>query len=207
MNIEKLKIAEELFFERYPEGFRNPEIIAIAKKHKIDKMTQLAQESFSEENFNNPELIIENMGKIVSRASMVSMFEKPKFRDFAKSLGSDEKEALAFGLKEQLYGNEEEGFDIVVDILKTEKLAKWPLVTISLIYFRPQSEVFIKPTTVKGIIEFLELSSLTYKPGPTWAFYSEYRKIFNSMKEQVSPLLSPDNAAFSGFLMMSLPTK
>ncbi len=93
---------------------------------------------------------------------------------------------------------------MMLDVLKDGKLAKWSLITIIPIYFRPQIEIFVKPTTAKGVIERFELKSLHYKPAPTWAFYKEYRTIINEMKSNVDPSLAPNNAAFSGFLMMSL---
>ena len=204
MNLNKLKKAEENFFIRYPGGFNNPELVEIKKKHKMDKMIDLTRESFALENFDDPQLIVENMSKIISRSSLVSVFEKPKFRDFTKSLRDDDKAILSQGLEKVLYGNEQEGFETVLGILKSGKLAKWPLMTVCQTYFRPQVEAFVKPTTVKGIIEFLELKTLTYKPAPTWAFYEEYRRIINEIKQKVDPSLSPYNAAFSGFLMMSM---
>jgi hypothetical protein len=65
--------------------------------------------------------------------------------------------------------------------------------------------VFIKPTTAKGIIAYFELENLIYESQPTWEFYQAYRTEINRMKEQVDCSLAPNNAAFSGFLMMSLP--
>lgn len=204
MNIERLKEAEERFLIKYPGGFYNPEMVEIKKKHKMEKMIDLARESFQRENFDDPELIVENMSRIITRSSLISVFEKPRFRDFAKTLNSDNKALLSKGLKNILYGDEQAGFERVLDVLRSGKLAKWPLMTICQTYFRPQVEVFVKPTTVKGIIDFLELDTLTYKPAPTWAFYEEYRRIINELKEKVDPSLSPYNAAFSGFLMMSM---
>ena len=71
-------------------------------------------------------------------------------------------------------------------------------------YYRPEVEVFVKPTTAKGIIETYELKSLQYKPAPTWAFYEHYRAVINEMKTMVDPSLSPYNIAFTGFLMRSI---
>jgi hypothetical protein len=62
----------------------------------------------------------------------------------------------------------------------------------------------VKPTTAKGIIRKLELDHLIYNPRPSWAFYEAYRETINEMKTRVHPSLSPNNAAFTGFLMMSL---
>jgi hypothetical protein len=204
MNLKKLKQAEEAFFNRYPGGFANPEMIAIRKKHKLDKMIEMTQESFVRRNFKLPELIVENMIKIVSRSSLISVFEKPRFRDFARSLPFEDKQTLTQGLKELLHGKEQLGFETMLEILKSGKLAKWSLMTICQAYYRPQVEVFVKPTTVKGIIEIFELKNLHYHSTPTWAFYEEYRAVINEMKTKVDASLSPYNVAFSGFLMRSI---
>jgi hypothetical protein len=204
MNLKKLKQAEAAFFERYPGGFANPEMIEIRKKHKLDKMIQLTQDSFVKRNFKLPELIAENMIKVVTRSSLISVFEKPKFRDFVRSLPPDHKRILAQGLKELLHGEEQPGFETVLEVLRKGKLAKWPLITICQTYYRPQVEVFVKPTTVKGIIEYFEIKNLHYKRTPTWSFYDDYRKLINEMKTHVDASLSPYNVAFSGFLMRSM---
>jgi len=95
-----------------------------------------------------------------------------------------------------LHGKEQQGFEIILDVLKSGKLAKWSLMTNCQTYYRPQVDVFVKPTTVKGVIEFFELKDLQYKPTPTWAFYDAYRSVFNEMKSRVNSALSPTNAAF-----------
>ena len=204
MNIDKLKQAEAAFLDRYPGGFENPEMVALAKKHKMDQMVAYTRESFEKENFRMPDLIVERMVKVASRSSMVSVFEKPKFRDYAYALAPDHKRQLADGLFAVCYGNEQQGFEKMVDVLVEGKLAKWTLLTVCQAYFRPDFEVFIKPTTAKGVIKTFELENLQYKPKPSWAFYNQYRQAINEMKSLVDPALSPSNAAFSGFLMMSM---
>lgn len=207
MNLKKLKQAEEAFLNQYPGGFDNPEMVSIRKKHNVDKMIAFAQDSFSKGNFKLPNLIVEHMIKVISRSSVISVFEKPKFRDFAHSLPPKDKKLLASGLEELLHGKEQQGFEIMLDVLKSGKLAKWSLMTNCQTYYRPQVDIFIKPTTVKGVIEFFELKDLQYKPTPTWAFYDAYRSAFNEMKSKVNAALSPTNAAFSGFLMISMEGK
>lgn len=207
MNLKKLKQAEQAFFDRYPGGFDNPEMVAIGKKHKMDKMVEFAQEGFARRNFKLPDLIAENMIKVVSRSSMVSLFEKPKFRDFVRALPTKRRDQLAAGMENLLHGEEQLGFESMVEVLRSGKLAKWSLMTICQTYFRPEEEVFIKPTTAKGVIEYFELEGLVYKPAPTWEFYERYRSVINEMKSRVDPSLSPYNAAFSGFLMMTLQGK
>ena len=205
MNLSKLKQAEAVFLDRYPGGFENPEIMAIRKrKHKPDEMIALAQESFSRQNFKLPEQIVQNMMKIVSRSSIISVFEKIRFKDFPYTLSAKDTELLSSGLEELLHGTEQTGFETILELLKSRKLAKWSLMTVCQTYFHPQRDVFVKPTTVKGVIEYFELKSLQYKPTPTWAFYEAYRSTFHEMKSKVDKSLSPTNPAFSGFLLMSI---
>jgi hypothetical protein len=205
MNLSKLKQAEKAFLKRYPGGFDNPEIIATrVKKHKPDQMIALARESFAEDNFRRPDVIVKNMVKVISRSSIISLFEKPRFRDFSNTLSPQEKEFLSAGLEQVLHENEQTGFEMMLDLLRTHKLAKWSLMTVCQTYFHPQRDVFIKPTTVKGVIQFFGLENLQYKPTPSWDFYNSYRTTFQEMKSRLDPSLSPTNPAFSGFLWMTV---
>ncbi|HEX3047817.1 MAG TPA: hypothetical protein VHY08_23900 [Bacillota bacterium] len=204
MNRIKLKEAEARFLSRYPGGFSDPQMVEIAKKHKVAKMNQLAQESFSQDQFEHPDRIIDSMIKIVSQSSMVSLFEKPKFRDGVKTMNGNEKACLSQGLREFLHGDQKFGFGMMTGLLSQYKLAKWPLLTVCPVYYRPQVEVFIKPTTAKGVIEYFELEGLKYNSKPTFEFYRAYREQINQLKEEVAKSLQFDNAAFCGFLMMSL---
>lgn len=202
MNKAKLKAAEEKFLMRYPGGFTHPQMLELAKKHKVEKMKQLAQDSFAIEKFESSPGIIDAMGKVVSQSSLISIFEKPKFRDLLKVLNDGEKDHLAGGLKEYLHGNQAFGFKAMTELLQEYKLAKWPLLTVYSIYYRPNVEVFIKPTTVKGIIEYFELTGLKYSPKPNFEFYQAFRERIKQMKQDVHITLQVDNAAFCGFLMM-----
>jgi hypothetical protein len=204
MNLVKLKRAEEMFLDRYPGGFENPEIVAIRKKrHNVDKMVALAQESFSKRRFEESDQVIQNMLKVVSQSSIISVFEKPRFKDFVYSLSSKDRILLANGLQALLRGKQQKGSQTILDLLKSGKLAKWPLMTIYQTYFHSHRDVFVKPTTVKGIIEYFELKDLHYKPIPSWAFYDEYRSTILEMKSKVDGSLAPTNLAFSWFLLLS----
>jgi hypothetical protein len=200
-----LKQVEEVFLEQYPGGFDHPEMIEVRRKHKLDKMIEMTQEAFVKRNFKLPDLIVENMVKVVTRSSLISVFEKPKFRDFAYSLPPAGREGLAKGLQGILHGNEQAGFETLTDILRNGKLAKWPLMTVCQAYYRPDFEVFVKPTVTKGVIEYFELSPLLYHPKPTWEFYEEYRSMINEMKSHVDETLARYNIGFTGFLMRSMP--
>ena len=204
MNLQKLKQAEAAFLERYPGGFKHPDMVAIGKKHKMDATIAKAQESFAKNKFRNTHEVIDEMARFIGRSSMVSMFEKPKFRDFVKSLNSAEKEALASGLRNQLHGNQQKGFEMVLSVLLSRKLAKWSLISVVPVYYKPDDEVFVKPTTAKGVIAHFELEGLEYKPQPSWEFYAAYREQILKMKKKVKKSLAPNNAAFTGFLMMAM---
>ncbi len=200
----KLKAAERAFLMQYPEGFNDPEMVKIIKRHRMSPITELARDSFSERACSNIHVTAENMVKVVSRSSMVSLFEKPRFRDFVKTLDENEKAFMVNALREMLHGRQAVGFEAMVDILKTGRLAKWSLVSIIPAYYKPTREVFVKPTTAKGILRFFELDDPVYRPTPSWDFYRKYRKLINEGKKEVDRSLSPSNAAFTGFLMMTV---
>lgn len=204
MNLEKLKAAEAQFLQLYPLGFEDPEMLKIGKKHKMPQMITQCQNLFSKDAFNKQHVIVENMVKMISRSSMVSMFEKPKFRGFIKSLSGSDKDLMSEAFYEHLYGNRQKGFEQQLDLLRTQKLAKWGLISILPNYVFPNQEVFVKPTTAKGVIKHFELEGLDYKPQPTWNFYKNYQAQIVAMKQHVDPTLATSNAAFCGFLMMSM---
>ncbi|MDN3640935.1 hypothetical protein QWY82_19205 [Simiduia curdlanivorans] len=205
MHIQRLKLAEQDFLSRYPGGFQHPDMLAIGKKHNVTKLSDFCQQAFAKRNFSNTNQIIEDWLKVISRSSMISLFEKPKFKSFIGTRNSDELRALVQSAKMMLHGKAESGFELQLDLLKMDKLAKWSIISALPAYYRLQAEIFIKPTTAKGVVNYFELENLAYKPTPSWDFYANYREQLMLMKEKVDESLSPNNPAFSGFLMMSLP--
>ena len=202
MNRERLMAAEAKFLARYPEGFASPQMLEIAKKHKVEKMKKMAQDSFAPGQFSSADQIAAALVKVVSQSSLVSVFEKPKFRDAVLSMNDAEKIHLAQGLHDFLHGDQARGFGQMTGLLEEYKIAKWPILTVAPIYLRPHEEVFIKPTTAKNIIAHFELTGLHYQAKPTYEFYRAYREQILLMKRTLSEPLQVDNAAFCGFLMM-----
>ena len=147
MNRERLQAAEARFLARYPEGFASPQMLEIAKKHKVEKMKKMAQDSFAPEQFGSADQIAAALVKVVSQSSLVSVFEKPKFRDAVLSMNDAEKIHLAQGLHDFLHGDQARGFGQMTGLLEEYKIAKWPILTVVPIYLRPHVEVFIKRTT------------------------------------------------------------
>ena len=206
MNLKRLKFAEEQFLIEYPGGFNHPEMVAIGKKkHNVDRLSDFCQEAFAKNKFKDTDQILEDWIKVISRSSMISMFEKPKFKSFIGIKNSEERKTLVDSLNMLLHGNAQQGFELQLELLKTDKLAKWSIITAVPAYYNMQDEIFVKPTTAKGVVNYFELSDLTYKPTPSWEFYSRYRKYILAMKKKVDKNLKPNNPAFCGFLMMSLP--
>lgn len=204
MNLQKLKIAEESFFTFYPKGFEDEALLPIIKRHNTAKIGESVRELFAPEKFSRTEEIGESFAKIVSKSSLISLFEKPKVRDMVKQMSMEQQDMFAIGLYELLHADHEKGFGILVEVLSIYKLAKWSIVTLIPYYYARDKEFFIKPTTTKDIIKFFEINGLEYKPKPTYEFYVRYTQILQEMKLQVRPMISQDNAGFTGFLMMAM---
>jgi hypothetical protein len=204
MNLNKLKDAENYFFELYPKGFEDEALQVIIKRHNTAKIGNEVQELFSKDNFAMPQLICDNFAKIVSKSSLISLFEKPKARDMIKNMSIDQKDMFSIALYDLLYEDKKDGFESMVEILALFKLAKWSIISLIPYYFARQEEFFIKPTTTKNIIKHFELENIVYKPKPSYEFYVEYKKILNKMKSKVDKRITQDNAGFTGFLMMSM---
>lgn len=205
MNRGRLLQAEADFLSQYPAGFDDPGLEHIKKKHNVDKLASFASEQLAKGRFNRPEHVVDTALKIVSRSSMVSRFEKPKFRDFVGCLNGAERAAFSNALELRLFGRaKKRGFEELVGMLQPHGLAQWSIVSVVPFYVHPQKEAFVKPTTAKGIITNLEIEGLQYRPLPTWEFYLGYQRLLREIAEAVSPSLSPNNAAVTGFLMTSL---
>jgi hypothetical protein len=205
MNIQRLKEAEAAFLARFPEGFEDPGLEKIRKSHNVDRLADFTQAKLTEVLFSQPQNFADTLVTIVSRSSMVSRFEKPPFREFVNSLDSKDKRRLADAFRRRLLGRQKrEGFEQIVDLLAHHKLARWSLVSAVPFYFAPRKEAFVKPSTAKRIVTFLERDDLHYRARPDWAFYDGYRKLIGEIEKQVDSSLTPNNAAITGFLMATL---
>jgi hypothetical protein len=205
MNIRKLKEAESAFLARFPMGFHDPGLAKIRKAHNVDRLADFARANLSELALARPRKLASTLLTIVSRSSMVSRFEKPPFRAFIEALDSKDKRRLADAfLKRLIGGRKREGFEEIVALLAHYKLARWSLVSAVPFYFAPSREAFVKPSTAKKIVAFLEIADLHYRARPDWAFYCGYRKLILDIKRRVDPSLTPNNAATTGFLMSTI---
>ncbi|MFT7300193.1 MAG: hypothetical protein ACI89Z_000647 [Porticoccus sp.] len=192
------------FLSQYAGGFNNPVMIEIDRKHRMDKMVSLIKECFSKTACSNVVASAENMIKVDSRSSMLSMFKQSKFKEFVTRISGDEKAFLVNALSQVIHGKQQAGFETVVSLLATEKLAKWNIVSIIPAYYSRTTAVFVKPTTAKDIIQNFNIDDPIYKPLTSWDFYKKYLKLVNEGKKEVDPDLSSSSAAFSEFLIMIL---
>ncbi|MCH9671320.1 MAG: hypothetical protein K0U93_07720 [Gammaproteobacteria bacterium] len=204
MNREKLRLAQANFLQQYPKGFADPAMQSIRKKHNVDRLVEFAQQNLTKAHFNQPEFICDTLWKIISRSSMVSRFEKPPFKNFLGALSSHEKKDFAYAMEQRLFGRKQMGFELILGMLSPHKIAKWAVITAVPFYVAPRREVFVKPTTAKGILKFLEVDKPQYHATPSWTFYRGYQQLLAEIRREVPSNLSPNNAALSGFLMMSV---
>lgn len=204
MNLQKLKDLESEFLYAYPDGFADAKFFPTMKNFKPEKLEEFAKEVLKEENFQNPNLVVDGFFKVVQKSVMVSLFDKLKLKDAIASLNSYEKDMLSIEIYELLYGNKKEGFEGLVEFLSEYKLAKWTIISVVPYSINRQEEYFIKPTTTKNIIKYLELKELIYKPKPSFEFYEKYTNYLDEMKSKLNSSLTFDNAAFTGFLKIAI---
>ena len=96
------------------------------------------------------------------------------------------------------------GFSMQIEVLDTYKMAKWPILTVLGVYMRPETEVLVKPTTVKAVLNYFEVEDFAYASKPNYEFYARYRDLVNKLKKETGKILQVDNAAYCGFLMMTI---
>lgn len=204
MNLEKLKELEEEFLYQYPTGFQDAHFFPTMKKFNPEKLEAFSRENLKKEDFSNPNLVVENFFKIIQKSVMVSLFDKLKFKDMIVSLNSYEKDMLSIEIYEFLHGNKKEGFEGLVEFLEQYKLAKWTIISVVPYYMNREKEYFIKPTTTKNILKYMQIKDIAYKPKPTFEFYDTYSKYLDEMKVNVDNSLCFDNAAFTGFLRIAI---
>ena len=204
MNFEKLRQLESEFLRRYPLGFDDPELMAVAKKHKVEEMKTYVHANFSKDHFNDPSAISRAFTKLIEKSSLVFTFEKVKYKNAVKLFNQDDIETLSNALWEILHGDQRQGFNQLVLLLATLDLAKWPILTVLGLYYNGDYEVLVKPTTVKSVLSYLEVMDIKYTSKPNYDFYSQYRTLINDLKVRTGKSIATDNGAYCGFLMITI---
>jgi len=166
-------------------------------------MQKLAQEVLSEDALNRVGAI-HCIVKLITQSSLVSVFEKTRFRSVINESDELYKQEIVDAVYEMVHVNQETGFNHLASILDQFKMAKWPIISVLPFYLDGEYEVLIKPTTVKKVIAFLECTDLQYTPKVNYDFYKKYRDILNIVKSQCDPRLSKNNGAFQAVFMLLL---
>ena len=78
-------------------------MVAVGKKHRVDQIAEQTQTLLAKDKFRQQGQVMDDIIRVISRSSMVSMFEKPKFRDYVNGLSRDDRAYLAAGFKEMLH--------------------------------------------------------------------------------------------------------
>ena len=122
-------------------------------------------------------------------------------------MSTERKDMLSIGLEEMLHGSFKNGFNIILDILTEEKLAKWSLISVIPYYYAPKKNLFIKPTTTKNVLTYFDIEEVVYKPRPSYEFYAKYKKILAQFKKEVNKKLSNDNLFVTTLRLICLFSK
>lgn len=175
------------FLDMFPNGTSDVQWLDLGKKHNPTKVISIINNELSKDNLdkliemNKHDEIMDIALTAVKKVSVVSVFEKVAFTNYAKKGGNPLFSNCLFDF---LYNYNQDSFMDFVEILqiyKSEKInpAKWPVVTFFKAYQNPDEFVFVKPTTVKKIAEFLEVD-IKYSPTPN---YNTYMLISDMIKD------------------------
>jgi len=55
-----------------------------------------------------------------------------------------------------------------------------------------------------NVIKHFDIEGIKYVPTPNFTFYKNYRDLINEMRSHITSFVIDSNAAFSGFLMISM---
>lgn len=203
---------DDLFLLKYPDGLEDEEYLNNAKRHRNTfKVIEMCQnfdlEQLVLKDSYHQNLCIDFMIKIITMSSTVSVFEKVAFKNYLadKRVWDEFLENLYLmlsDLNEQTFNN----FVYTLMLKKHEKNAnpaKWPVITFILQMFYPNDEVFVKPTTIKKVILFLE-SGIVYKSIPNFQTYAEIRELILDFKKHSALAKNQNNIVAQAILYIGL---
>ncbi len=179
------------FLRQFPEGLNDETWIELGKKHNMKKVYEIYDTVLSEPNMKKLikekkyKTICEEATNIIKKATIVSVFEKIAFQNFIANEPIHEE--FSKGLYQLLYNFNEESFENMVEILLTYKgnknsnACKWPVIT-GFVSLRNEDQVFVKPTTVKKIGDFLKVD-IEYKSRPNFNTYNKIRNMVINFKK------------------------
>lgn len=210
--MSNLYIIDDLFLNFFPEGLEDEEFINLSKKHKVNNkifktIEDIDIEDFLEEYPPTVKKNIQLITKLVTSCSMVSVFEKMAFKNYI----ADKRlhETFLQSLYELLNNCNEDTFmefARVLGLRKHEKncnIAKWPIITFFLMFFNPDQEVFIKPTTIKKVAKLLEYD-IKYEATLNYQTYSLVRDMVTDYKKSSSLCKNENNINVQAIMYCAL---
>lgn len=183
---------DKMFLQIFPLGLNDDHFTQLAKKHKSsDKILEMVKQiDLKQFDSDSPTVIRQNIAtitKLVTKSTMISTFEKLAFKNYMQN--ASYHALFLKSLKELIMHNNEDQFNDFVDVLSLQKneynanIAKWPIISFFLLYFNPNQEVLVKPTTIKKLAHFLNYE-IDYKPLPNFHTYALIRDMVMAYKRQ-----------------------
>ena len=123
MNLDKLYEAQASFLMRYPDGFNDPAMATIRKKHNVNKMVEFPKRY---QQTANAQALADAMLKIVSRSSWFRL--QPPFQRFIDGWTQTARHYCQSHVRPNT-ARKKQGFERLVDMLGPFKLAKWAVVS------------------------------------------------------------------------------
>ena len=184
---------DDLFLLRFPNGLDDEEFLELGKKHKSSsKILEMVKNEIDLESFQLEDNyhVSKNIGliiKMVTKSTMVSVFEKVAFKNYL----ADPLVHVSFlqSLYAMLKNLNEDTMAEFVGVLNyrrldsSKKVATWPIVTFFLIYFDEYNEVYIKPTTIRRLAKLLEFD-IKYESTPNYMTYQRVKEMVMAFKKQ-----------------------
>ncbi|WP_423364389.1 hypothetical protein [Mycoplasma sp. P36-A1] len=202
------KAIDSLFLNKYPQGIDDKQFYSDNKRLLVSKKIIKLVNEFNLEDLkiNDRTMQQKNINfiiRIVSMTSAVSVFEKVALKNYL----SDKRtwDEFLSSLYNFITNNNEENFNYFVHILSLKKLeknsnpAKWPVITFLLRIFNADTEIFIKPTTIKKMLYLIE-SDVKYVSTPNYQTYIEIKKIILDYKKQSKVVKDANNIIVQGII-------
>ncbi len=183
----------ERFLEIYPDGFEDIRYMEKAWKHDDSKIVEFFQKLDAQQfDESNPHALAEKFGKIISKSTMVSTFEKISLRNYLSFF--EGHGAFIMAIKHLIENYNEQNFDTLVDVLSRYKdqgntnAAKWPVMSFFTYYGVKSHECYpVKPTTVKQVAQLLDVD-IGYKARPNFETYEKINDMYRDFRQK-TPLL------------------
>ena len=183
--------AKKLFLRAFPGGFRDPSYLRQERDYKENAAqfvaTQLTENVLSRalENGQFSE-VCKSARQAYAKTNLLSPFESARVTECHRK--NSNREPFARALYTLLYGDDfAQAIVDMVNVLKPNDAAKWPIVTYFPYLRYPGEHMFLKPEVTKRCADRLGFD-LHYDPQPNFVTYSSLLKFAAFVKQGISDL-------------------